>query len=454
MSTPHLRSRTLERARRFLGKRAGFLPNRLVSGDLDGIRRVVVIPVLAEEESLFKTLDSLGRSGAQELAQTLVICVVNNRAEPHAGPEQVAANQRTLAHLDNLVHRRAAATQPRIDTISLRLAYVDASSPGREIGPKMGVGEGRRIGLDLGLSVLTENSEHRGLLICLDADTLVEADYLREVQKHFDTRSSWAAVVGYAHTLPTEARGRAAIVRYELFLRYHELGLRSAHSPYGFPTIGSTMVARSDAYVAAGGMNRRQAGEDFYFLQELAKTGGVSRVDSTAVHPSARSSDRVPFGTGATVGLHLSGADDGSTVYHPESYKILGAWLSMVGNGLDRGASELLAGAESIAPQLREFLELNEFEEVWPRLQQNAAHHEGLESQFHRWFDAFKTLKLIHFLRDHQLSRFPIFDAIRELLDRSEQGRSGVPWNDLADDLDAQENLLRLLRQRCAADDR
>jgi len=505
MRTAHLRRQALDRARRFLAKRAGFLSHRLVSGDLDGIRRVVVIPVLAEEERLFETLDSLDRNGAEELAETLVICVVNNRAEPHARPEQAADNQRTLAHLENLVHGRPAATQPRINPVSLRLAYVDASSPGHEIGPKMGVGEGRRIGLDLGLSVLTENAEHPGLLISLDADTLVEADYLCEVQKHFDSlgpnqaltggdmrhllrsepsrkystdlrvrlrfsevsehqdlsashpplalglgRDSRAAVVGYAHTLPTQARQRAAIVRYELFLRYHELGLRSARSPYAYPTIGSTMVTRSDAYVAAGGMNRRQAGEDFYFLQELAKTGGVSRVDSTTVHPSARSSDRVPFGTGATVGRHLSGADDGSAVYHPESYKILGAWLSMVGNDLDRGASELLNGADGISPHLRKFLELNRFEEIWPRLQQNAAHHEGLASQFHRWFDAFKTLKLIHFLRDHQLSKSPIFDAIRE---QCGPGCSGIARDNLADDLEAQEDLLKLLRRRCAADE-
>jgi hypothetical protein len=441
-----VRRQALDRAHRFLAKRAGFSSNRLVSGDLDGIRRVVVIPVLAEEERLFRTLDSLGRNPAEELAETLVTCVVNNRAEPHARPEQVADNRRTLDHLENLVHGRSAGSQPRIDPVSLRLAYVDASSPGCEIGPKTGVGEGRRIGLDLGLSVLTENAADPGLLICLDADTLVEADYLCEVQKHFNGRDSWAAVVGYAHTMPAEARRRASIIRYESFLRYHELGLRSARSPYAFPTIGSTMVTRCDAYVAAGGMNRRQAGEDFYFLQELAKTGGVSRIDSTTVHPSARSSDRVPFGTGATVGRHLSGADDGLTVYHPESYKILGDWLSLVVSDLDRGASEILAGAGGISPQLREFLELNRFEEIWPRLHQNAAHHAGLERQFHRWFDGFKTLKLIHFLRDHQLPGSPIFDAIV----RIEPSCSGVVTRDLIDDLEAQETLLEHLRRRCA----
>ena len=438
-----------DRAHRFLARRAGFLPNRLVSGDLDGIGRVVVIPVLAEEERLFKTLDSLARNPAEQLAGTLVICVVNNRAGPHARHEQVADNQRTLAHLENLVHGRSAATQPGIAPGSLRLAYVDASSPGCEIGPKMGVGEGRRIGLDLGLSVLAETAEDPGPLICLDADTLVEADYLSEVQQHFVGRDTWAAVVGYAHTLPTGARRRAAIIRYETFLRYHELGLRSARSPYAFPTIGSTIVTSCDAYVSAGGMNRRQAGEDFYFLQELAKTGGVSRIDSTTVHPSARSSDRVPFGTGATIGRHLSGADDGATVYHPDVYKILGDWLALVVNDLDRGASELLVEAGGISLQLREFLELNRFEEIWPRLQRNAPHHAGLELQFHRWFDGFKTLKLIHYLRDQQLPNAPVFDAIA----RIEPSSSRYVTSDLNDDLKAQEALLEHLRHRCAETD-
>jgi hypothetical protein len=445
--------RILERSRRYLGKRVGLTQSRLVSGDLTGVRQVVVVPVLAEEELLFNTLASLGGNGAQERAQTLVICVVNNRAEPYARPDHVADNQRALGHLDALVHGRIAATKPRIDPHCLRLAYADASSPGSEIGPKMGVGEGRRIGLDHGLSVLTANSVDRGLLYCLDADTLVAADYLQEVRNHFETRGSWAAVVSYAHSLPSHQLRRAAIVRYELFLRYHELGLRFARSPYAFPTIGSTIVARCDAYVAAGGMNRRQAGEDFYFLQQLAKTGGVSRIDATTVYPSARSSGRVPFGTGASIGRYLSGEDDGKTVYHPESYRILGSWLSLVGDGLDLGPRDILRRAGNISPQLREYLTLQGFEDIWPRLQQNAPDRKGLDAQFHRWFDGFKTLKLIHFLRDRRLPQFPIFEAIREILESSEPSSSCIPWDDMAEGLDPQEELLEILRRRCAADD-
>jgi len=39
-------------------------------------------------------------------------------------------------------------------------------------------------------------------------------------------------------------------------------------------------------------MNRRRAGEDFCFLQSLAKTSGVEQVKGAFIHPSSRSSTR------------------------------------------------------------------------------------------------------------------------------------------------------------------
>ncbi len=48
-------------------------------------------------------------------------------------------------------------------------------------------------------------------------------------------------------------------------------------------------------------MNRRQAGEDFYFIQKLVPAGGYFNLNSTTVYPSPRASSRVPFGTGASM---------------------------------------------------------------------------------------------------------------------------------------------------------
>src|SRR5256885_14172039 len=48
-------------------------------------------------------------------------------------------------------------------------------------------------------------------------------------------------------------------------------------------------------------MNRRRAAEDFYFLQKIIPLGGFSDLTATTAIPSARVSERVPFGTGKAV---------------------------------------------------------------------------------------------------------------------------------------------------------
>ena len=65
--------------------------------------------------------------------------------------------------------------------------------------------------------------------------------------------------------------------------------------------MGSAIGVKALPYIKAGGMNRRQAGEDFYFIQKLVPAGGYFSLNSTVVYPSPRPSFRVPFGTGASI---------------------------------------------------------------------------------------------------------------------------------------------------------
>ncbi len=406
-------------------ERRGSASRPLIGTGAEGVPRAVVIPVLAESDNLFETLRSLAQNPAEEFQDTLVICVVNNRAEPFARVDQIADNQLALKHLEQIVQGGLSSADPGGKISALRLAYIDASSPGQELGRKMGVGEARRIGLDTALRVLCRNDSPDGLLISLDADSRVEPNYFQAIREHFAAHDSGAGVVAFAHPVPDDPVHREAILLYEIFLRYHELGLRAAGSPYALPTVGSTIVARGSAYVAAGGMNRKQAGEDFYFIQQLVKTGSVTRIDSTTVFPSARASDRVPFGTGASMGKYLDGGGDLNTVYHPESYRILGAWLALVLDRLDGSPDELVEAAASIAPQLAAFITQQGFEDVWPKLKKNAPDLEGLAAQFHRWFDGFKSLKLIHHLRDGGFPPMAIEEAVLNLFPSLETGIDG-----------------------------
>ena len=161
---------------------------------------------------------------------------------------------------------------------------------------------------DAFLRILSGQRRLTAPLICLDGDTRVDARYLSVLHGFFEAPASrWACVLPYAHPIEGTQQEQAAILCYELYLRYHSLHLSWAGSPYSYHTIGSTMGCTAAAYAAVSGMNRRQAGEDFYYLQQLAKTGAVDRVEGTLVQPSSRASHRAPFGTGRWVQRYLDG---------------------------------------------------------------------------------------------------------------------------------------------------
>ncbi len=404
----------------YLSKRAE--PVRYpLEGDsaLEHPKAVIVIPALAEADNLPHTLESLAHCTPDLLAQTLIIVVVNNRDAAQVDADAIDNNQRTLAWL---------RTKP---CPNLHIAYIDAASPGRELKPKEGVGAARKIGMDRAFACLLNTDSDSPLIICLDADTRVQPNYLEAVYRYAKRSDAWAGVIDYAHPLPEDPQEQAAIVSYELFLRYQHLALHGAKSPYAFHTIGSTIVCTPRAYAAVSGMNRRAAGEDFYFLQQLAKTGTIGFIRDTTVYPSARISWRVPFGTGKRVGRFIEATHEEYRVYHAESYAILKAWLSTVEAHLETTADELLKQAEAIHPELRHFLEHQAFAEHWPKLQHQAPNLDQLRAQFHRWFDGFKTLKLIHHLRDHTHPDQPTFEAYRAFsTHRKETTIPAIPESD------------------------
>ena len=87
------------------------------------------------------------------------------------------------------------------------------------------------------------------------------------------------------------------IANYELHLRYYVWALRSIKFPYAFQTVGSSMLCRASSYVRYGGMNRRKAGEDFYFLQKIiphAPKEWINFVSKLDPMPDKRSSWMVP----------------------------------------------------------------------------------------------------------------------------------------------------------------
>lgn len=342
----------------------------------------VVIPACDEEDWLFRTLGSLAENSPEFLQQTLILVVLNHSQQ--ASREVCAANLRTLARL------QSDPLQSR-----LRLAWIDAVSVGLEL-PVGGAGAARRLGLDRALERLANVGDP--LLICLDADTLVEANYLECMQRHFASSEAGGAVVPFAHQAAESPQLQAAIDRYELFLRSYVLGLQLAGSPYAFHTIGSTIACRATAYISSGGMSQRPAGEDFYFLQNLARTVGVASIRGTCVYPAARVSDRVPFGTGPTISRLL--ADPEGQLFYPlDAFLILGKFLQRA-SGWTAGGEALQELADQLQPVLGQFMREQKLTVVIDRLRRNNPTQKQFVRAFHGWFDGLKSLRLLRRLCD------------------------------------------------------
>lgn len=399
-----------------------------ISGTPPGrVRTVVVIPALAESAHLFGTLESISRNDEPSLAETMVICVVNNGVPGIARAHDRRDNEKTLATLRHVVkkevppddaHGHAAAVVAR----GLSVGFVDASSPGRELPTGGGgVGLARKIGMDRALELFDHRSPSANILLCLDGDTLVDGDWIAVVRRDFERRGLTAAAIEFSHQRGADADDDDAICLYETFIRYHRLGLEYARSPYAWHAIGSTMAVTAGGYAAVRGMSKREAGEDFHFLNKVTKTGTVGLVTGTRVYPSARRSHRVPFGTGRAVSRFLSQGGSLGTAWDPEVFRLLREWAACPGEHPWADAEELLERARDIHALLPDFLRREGFQKAWPRLLKNAGKGGVTRRQFSGWFDALKTYKMIRYMSIHGFKPLPLYTALKRLL--AGQGR-------------------------------
>ncbi len=392
---------------------------------------IIVIPALAEFENLPECLSSLENNDNVLLERTLILIVVNNSEN---SPEEVKVNnEQTIKFLNNYESK-------------LNLSFIDAATKGKELPDKFaGVGLARKIGCDLALTKFDYSSDRKKIIFFLDADCVVSPDYLSKVTELFHNKDLSSAVVEYEHRYEENSPEEEAIICYEIFLRYHKLGLKYAQSYYDYHTIGSTIVCDVESYIKAGGMNRRKAGEDYYFLEKLAKQNKIYTIRDALVYPSARKSWRVPFGTGQRITRHLSNKQNEYVAYHPDSFRILKEWLEFFRDEEAIILKKILSGAERIHPLLNNFLIANRFQKDWQRILRNNSLISEIQKQKLFWFDAFRTLKLIHFLRENAFPNINLFDAVDEMLKRIKISLP-VKRNNSAPDIQIQKQYLVFLR--------
>ncbi len=376
---------------------------------------IVVIPAIQEYQNIRLLLESLLKNDKQYFEETLVMFVVNSIASSDEDVKE--DNRKSLELLKEIISGKSRIElAQKINSTGLNVGLVDASSVGLDLPEKDGgVGLARKIGMDLALKQFDFSTSSKKILVCLDADCTVEQNYLTSIVRVFHHKDIHAAYIQYEHSLPERKEDKHAIICYEIFLRYYVLGLKFADSPFAFPTIGSTMICDYDSYIRIGGMNKKKAAEDFYFMEKLAKINPIYKIDSTKIYPASRGSWRVPFGTGQRVNRFIAGTHEEYVLYDPKSFEVLKKWLSVFNSKENLSALEYLNKAKEINTTLLAFLLQNKFEDSWNKILDNSKSDLQIEKQKMIWFDGFRTLKLIHFLRDNEFPSINMFDALDKM---------------------------------------
>lgn len=365
---------------------------------------VVVIPA-HDEPFLLLSLMSLKKCDLPE-CDVEVIIVVN---ESEKASEAIKERNRQMAE-------QASAWTQKNNRPRLKYSVLRHVLPAKHAG----VGLARKIGMDEACWRLEKARNPQGVIACFDADSRCDANYFQAIEQYFKQHpDAPACSIYFEHPLAGadfDETVYQAITEYELHLRYYIQAQRYAGFPHAYHTVGSSMAVRCSAYQQQGGMNKRKAGEDFYFIHKFTLLPGFGVLNSTRVIPSPRPSHRVPFGTGRAI-QEITRKKEEYQTYAFDSFEELRNLVEMLPRLYREGAD---AAEERSAPLLRTFLETQNFEQKLGEIQQHSGSYDTFRNRFFRWFNAFLVMKYLHFARDHGRADVPVTQAAAHLLKRLE----------------------------------
>jgi len=372
----------------------------LIKSPIDPACKIIIVIPCCNEPDLIGTLDSL--KNCEQLGYLVEVIVVLNHSES-AMFDVKQTNEHTL-----LSFQKWQSQNPEP---FLKFQLIEAfNQPKKDAG----VGLARKVGMDEALRRFL-SIDKDGAIVCLDADCRVSNNYLTAINAQFVSTAAGIGVMNFEHQYETEKDKnlRAGIINYELFLRYYVEGLRQSLFPNAIHTIGSCMLVKAAIYAKHGGMNKRKAGEDFYFLHKIIPHEKFVTVEKATVYPSCRTSDRVPFGTGKAQQDWLNRDDKTYLTYDSKVFgdlKVLFQCLEKIYDPtFDNWAFEPTG--------VTAFLEEHDYFEKINLIRANCKSFQQFEKQFYVWFDGFLCLKFIHYARDNFYPNIPLTIAAKQLID-------------------------------------
>ncbi len=363
----------------------------------------VVIPAFLEKDYIERSLHSL--VNAKTIDTTIEILIVINASENTSA--EIIEEQEAL--YKQVVDFSLKNSSPQLTFTPLKLFNVKSKH--------FGVGYARKAGMDQAVLQLFNSGRLNGVIVSLDADTTVAPNYFEEVERYFAEDDNMGCSIRFEHPLEGDAHSGLyeAITQYELHMRYYKLAMLQTGFPYFFHTVGSAFALRASQYVRAGGMPRKQAGEDFYLIQKVVQMGGYSELNRTCVYPSARPSSRVPFGTGPSVRKMMEEKTE-YTTYNPEAFPHLRKLFKTRTSLYGISQEEFNIYVETLPESLRDFLIQDDFFGDIVNLNSNCSSIEVFNRRFFELFNAFKVVKYQNYVHSNTLQKIPVTKAAVQLL--------------------------------------
>jgi hypothetical protein len=377
---------------------------------------VICIPAFAEDQHFLNSIFQEQLAG-----KTLVIVVLNSSVNAELVKVQqtqsmatyLKKNYREINCISDTIHLLEG-------TEHWDILLIERCQPGFFLEEKAGVGLARKIACDIACALINNGKISSPWIHSTDADASLPADYFNAVNL-LDPQTDCAGIYPFQHTASNDPRILQAQNLYDLSLRYYVDALTWAGSDWAFHTIGSTLVVNARHYAQVRGFPQRNAGEDFYLLSKLGKTGNIVSLDTSPISLRSRLSDRVPFGTGPALGKILELADPSGEFlyYHPTCFIYLKCWLALKSALWDSNIKSLSPEIEKLISQNNEFVAIDsqvlmrclEALGIEKALEHAASHSTSgkiFKGHLKNWFDAFQTLKFIHWLRNNHYPSLPL----------------------------------------------
>lgn len=366
---------------------------------------IVVVPAFNESE-ISVLLGSLARCTEPD-CKVEVIIVVNAPAD--ADKESIRHNKECIINIKSWKKENPKCF--------FRLFVFDAGQPSID---KWGVGLARKAGMDEALRRFNSIGKPEGVIVSLDADCIVEKNYFASICDNLLKKKEHSACsIYFEHPVSGKEypeKNYKYIILYELHLRYYLQSLKFTCFPYAFHTVGSAIAVKAVLYVKAGGMNRRQAGEDFYFVQNLVGTGGYFSLNTTTVYPSPRESYRVPFGTGPSIIKLIDNTSNGFLTYNIDAFKELRQLFSTTTKLFRSSYLEILDFHKALPDGLKSFIDGEEWSLKIDELNKNSSSEESFVKRFFGWFNMFKIVKYLNHVHSDIFEKQSVADAASLLL--------------------------------------